>query len=543
MTNSVQELEDAEVIFVIGSNMTEAHPVISYYVKRAAKKGATIIVNDPRKTDLCRWADRYVRIKSGSDIAYINGLMNEIIKNGWHDEEYMRSCTENPDEILEWVKDYPVEKASEICGVPVEEMKEVARILGTAESASVCYTLGITEHICGTDNVKTLANLQMLLGNIGKPSAGLNPLRGQNNVQGACDMGALPNVYHCYQPVDNPAVAEKMEKDWGVTGLSRTAGYKKPTMLTKALEGKTKILYCVGDNLVQSDPHMAHTIKALQALDLFIVCDIFPNMTTEFAHVVLPDYAWSEEEGTFSNTERRVNRVRAALTPPGNARPNWWMLQELGKRFGYDLGFTSAEAVWEDMRRTATSYAGITYERIEGEGLQWPCPTTEHPGTCYLHKDGCFTRGKGLFTKTDWIPPAELPDEDYPLILSTGRRLWHYHTGTQTRNCMGLENIFPEELLEMHPEDAARLGINDGDYVKAKSRRGEITLRAWVTERSAPGLCWTTFHFAEACGNVLTIDAFDPVTETAEYKVCAINVEKIRDGEPFEREVIRQARP
>ena len=543
MTNSVKELEDADLIFVIGSNMTEAHPVISYFVKRAKKKGATLIVNDPRRIDLCHWADRYVRIKSGSDIAYINGLINEIFKNGWADEEFLKEHTENPDEIREWVKDYPVEKASEICGVPVEEMKEVARLLGTAKTTSVCYTLGITEHICGTDNVKTLANLQMVLGNLGKHAAGLNPLRGQNNVQGACDMGALPNVFHCYQPVDDPKVIEKMEKDWGVTGLSNKPGYKMPTMVRKALEGGTKILYCLGDNAVQTEPHMAHTVKGLEALELLIVSDIFPNLTTELAHVVLPDYSWGEEEGTFSNTERRVQRVRGVLDPPGNAKPNWWVLQQLGKRLGYDLGFTSSEAIFEDMRRTATSYAGITYDRIEEIGLQWPCPTIEHPGTRYLHKDGNFTRGKGLFTHTDWIPPAELPDDEYPLILSTVRRLWHYHRSTQTRHTVSHENLIPEELIEIHPDDACRLNINHGDWVKAKSRRGEVTLRAWVTERSAPGLCWMAFHFAEACANVLTIDAFDPVTETAEYKVCAIKVEKVRDGEPLESELVRQARP
>ncbi len=543
MTNSIQELKDAELIFVIGSNMTEGHPVVSYYVKQAVKKGATLIVTDPRKTDLTRWATHHVQIKLGSDIAYINGLMNEIFKNGWADETFIKEHTENPDDIRKWVQAYPVERASEICGVPVDKMKEIARLLGTTKSAAVCYTLGITEHICGTDNVKTLANLQMVLGNLGRPSAGLNPLRGQNNVQGACDMGALPNVFHCYQPVDDPKVIEKMEKAWGVTGLSNKPGYKMPTMLRKALDGGTKILYCIADNTVQTEPHMAHTIKELKALELFIVCDIFPNLTTQYAHVIFPDYAWGEEEGTFSNTERRVQRVRGALKPPAGCRPSWWILQELGNRLGVDLRFTSSRAIYEDMRRTATSYAGITYDRIEEQGLQWPCPTLEHPGTTFLHKDGNFSRGKGLFSKTDWVPPAEVPDAEYPFALSTGRRLWHYHTATQTRNSVGLENLFPEELLEIHPQDAARLGIKSGDMVKAKSRRGEIVLKAWVTERSAPGLCWTSFHFEEACGNVITNDAFDPVTETAEYKACAIKIEKVKSAETPMIDLHRQARP
>ena len=544
MTNSIRELQDAELIFVIGSNTTEAHPIISYYIKRAVKRGAILIVNDPRKIDLTRWATIHVQHRVGTDIAYINGLINEIFKNGWADEEFLKNNTENAEVIRESVAAYPVEKASEICGVPVEQMKEVARILGGDKTASVCYTLGITEHICGTDNVKTLANLQMVLGNLGKYAGGLNPLRGQNNVQGACDVGALPNVYHNYQPVDNPAVKEKIEKAWGVKELPTKAGYKMPTMLRKALDGGTKILYCVGDNTVQTEPNMAHTIKELEALEFFIVCDIFPTMTTLYADVVFPDTAWGEEDGTFSNTERRIQRVRKALTPPGEARSHWWVLQELGKRLGMDLGFTSAEAIWEDMRKTATSYAGVTYARLEDLGIQWPCPTLEHPGTAFLHKDGKFTRGKGLFFKTDYRPQAEPPDKEYPFILSTGRRLWHYHSGTQTRNSVGLNEIFPEELLEISPADAAKLGIKSGDIVKATSRRGKITLKAWVTERSAPGVCWCAFHFYEACANTLTIDAFDSVTETAEYKACAIKVEKVKDGAMSKTAIgWRQARP
>jgi len=543
MTNSIQELKEAGLIFVIGSNMTESHPVISYYVKQAVERGAILIVTDPRKTDLTRWATHHIQIKIGTDIAYINGLINEIFSNGWADETFLREHTENADEIRQWVKSYPVEKASETCGVPVARMKGVARLLGTSGPAAVCYTLGITEHICGTDNVKALANLQMVLGNLGKRSAGLNPLRGQNNVQGACDMGALPNVFHCYQPVDDPKVIEKMEKAWGVSGLSNIPGYRMPTMLRKALDGGTRILYCVGDNTVQSEPNMSHTIEEIKALEFFVVCDIFPNLTTQYAHVIFPDYSWGEEEGTFTNTERRVQRVRRALTPPPGCRPNWWVLQELGKRLGVDLGFTSSHVIFEDMRKTATSYAGISWDRIEERGLQWPCPTLEHPGTGILHQDGHFSRGKGLFSRVDWTPPAEIPDKEYPLVLSTGRRLWHYHTATQTRNSPGLEDMFPEELLEIHPQDASNLGIKSGDIVMAKSRRGQIVLKAWVTGRSAPGLCWTSFHFKEACANMITNDAFDPITETAEYKVCAIRVEKVSEGTSPMIDLNRQARP
>jgi formate dehydrogenase major subunit len=544
MTNSINELQHAKVIFIIGSNTTEAHPIISNCIKRAVKRGAILIVNDPRAIDLTHWATLHVRHKVGTDIAYLNGLMNELFKNGWAREDYLRDHTENPDGIREWVKDYPVETASEICGVPVETMKKVAKILGEAESASVCYTLGITEHICGTDNVKTLANLQMVLGNVGKPAGGVNPLRGQNNVQGACDMGVLPNVFHNYQGVSDKAVSEKIAKAWGLAQLPQKPGYTMPTMLRKALDGGTKILYCVGDNTVQSEPNMAHTVKEIEALELFIVCDIFPNMTTPYAHVLFPDTCWGEEDGTFTNTERRVSRVRQVLIPPGEARSHWWVLQELGKRLGKELGFSSANAVWEDMRKSATSYAGITWERIDKIGLQWPCPTLEHPGTPILHRGGQFTRGKGLFAHTEWTPPAEPPDEEYPFILSTGRRLWHYHTGTQTRNSVGFDKIFGEELLEIHPDDAQKLGIQSGDLVQATSRRGSIILKAWVTERSTPGLAWCAFHFAEACANALTLDRYDPETETPEFKACAIKIKKIaeRTG-PLGTGMRRQARP
>ena len=545
MTNSIQEIQDAAVLFVIGSNTTEAHPVVSYYMKRAVRKGATLIVSDPRRIDLCRWATRYVQIKPGTDVAYLNGLINEILRNGWEDREFLRQHTENPDELRKITDEFPVEKAATICGVPVETMKEVAQILGTRGKVCVCYTLGITEHTCGTDNVKAIAALQMVLGSIGQYATGVNPLRGQNNVQGACDMGALPNVYQTYQPVDNPDITRKFEAAWGVSGLSARVGYKMPTMLRKINNGGTKIIYCIGDNTVQAEPNVNKTIEELKKLEFFVVCDIFPNTTTPYAHVVFPDCCWGEFEGTYTNTERRVSRVRKALEPHPNIRPQWWVLQQLGKRFGVDLGLTSEEAIWKDMQRSSTSYGGITWERCANVGLQWPCPTLEDPGTPYLHKDGRFTRGKGLFQPKQWRQPQEVPDAEYPFWLSTGRRLWHYHTGTQTRNSVGLETLFPEELLEIHPDDAAELAISTGDLVRASSRRGSIELRAWVTERSPRGVTWTTFHFAEACGNVLTNDAYDDVTETPEYKCCAIKVEKLAAGQlrAAPGAAQRQARP
>lgn len=542
-TNSISDILEADVIFVIGSNMTEAHPVVSYYVKRAARKGATLIVVDPRKIDLVRWAHLYAQQDVGTDVAFLNGLIHEIFRNGWQNEEFMRAYTENPDDIRAWVAPYPVEKASELCGVPAETMRTIARLLGTAKNVNIIYCLGITEHTCGTDNVKAIANLQMVLGHLGKRGGGVNPLRGQNNVQGACDMGDLPNVHHNYQPVDDPKVAEKIARDWGVTGLPTKPGYRIPTMLHKATKGETKILLCVGDNTVQTEPNTNRTLEEIKALEFLVVVDIFPNLTTEHAHVVFPDVCFNEDDGTYSNLERRVQRLRKAVNPPGAAKPTWWIMQELAKRMGVDLRFTSAEGVWEDMRRTATSMAGITYDRIDEIGLQWPCPTVDHPGTPILHLKGKFTRGKGLFCRVDHRLPAEVPDSEYPFMLSTGRRLWHYHTGTQTRNAVGLESIFPEELLEISPADAARLGVKTHDWVKATSRRGTITLKAWVTERSPEGVCWCAFHFHEAHANMLTNSAYDNVTETPEYKACAIRIEKTAEGEPYVATVPRQARP
>jgi len=542
-TNSINEILETDVIFVIGSNMTEAHPVVSYYVKQAAKNGSRLIVCDPRRVDISHWADLYIQFNVGTDIPLLNGLINEIFKNGWQDEEFMKNNTENPDDIKSWVKDFTVEKSSEICGVTPDKLREVAKILGTAKKVSILYTLGITEHICGTDNVKTLANLQMVLGHIGKRGCGVNPLRGQNNVQGACDMGVLPNTFHNYQNVEDPAAIEKLEKLWGVKGLSNKQGYKLPTMLHKATTGETKILLCVGDNTVQTEPNMAKTIKEIEALEFLVVVDIFHNMTTKYADVILPDVCFNEDEGTYSNLDRRVQFLRKAVDAPGESKPTWWIMQELAKRLNFDLKFTSTQAVWEDMRTSGTVMGGITYDRIQETGLQWPCPTTDHPGTPILHLDGKFTRGKGLFSQTLHRQQAEMPDTEYPFILSTGRRLWHYHTGTQTRNSKGMENIFPEELLEISPVDAAKMNVKTGDMVKATSRRGEIIVKAWVTERSPQGVTWCAFHFHEAHANVLTIDAYDTTTETPEYKACAIKIEKVSDGAEVVSRGFRQARP
>ena len=526
MTNSISEIERCPVIFVIGSNTTEAHPVISYSMKRAVKRGALLIVADPRRIELTRWAARHFQHNVGSDIALLNAVMREIIKNGHHDTAFIENCTEGFEELKRTVEAYTPEMASEICGLRPDEIRELALMLGTAEKAGLFYTLGITEHITGTDNVKTCANLQMLLGNIGKESAGVNPLRGQNNVQGACDMGVLPDVYTGYQKASDPSVRKKFADAWGTGELPDTTGTKIPAMFDGILHGDVKALYLIGENVVMSEPNQAHTVKALEKLDFLIVQDIFMNETAQYADVVLPATCFAEKDGTFTNTERRVQRVRKAVEPPGEARDDWWIIKELSARMGRPMDYGSPSDIWEEIRGLTPSMQGVTYERIKEDGLQWPCCGDEDLGTAYLYCGGKFPMGRAKFCPAEWKPPAEVPDDEYPFTLTTGRRLWHYHTGTQTRRSAGFDEKFPEELIEINKEDADRLDIKDGDYVMAVSRRGRVRVKAWVTGRVLPRVCFMSFHFHEACGNVLTNDVYDPVAGTAEYKACAIKIEK-----------------
>jgi formate dehydrogenase major subunit len=402
--------------------------------------------------------------------------------------------------------------------------------LVAVKPAMVCYTLGITEHTCGKNNVMTVANLQMLLGNMGMEFGGVNPLRGQNNVQGACDMGALPNVYPGYQKVDDPAACGKFEKAWGVSGMSMKPGLMIPEMMHGLTTGKVRGFYIFGENLANTEPDMNKVAHELSQAE-FIVCqDIFETETTRFAHVVLPAAAWSENNGTFTNSERRVSRVRKVSHPPGVARPNWWIFREIARRMGQTWPSMSGRELWDnEISVLAPNLAGIKYDRIEGNGLQWPCPTLEHPGTPVLHRDGLFTCGRGRFQPAAWTPPAEVPDADYPLVLSTGRRLYHYHTRTQTGRCEGLNDLLGEETADLSVQDAERLGIGQGEVIRVASRRGEVTVRARITPEVPEGMVWMAFHFLEGNANWLTNSALDPSTLTAEYKACAVKVEKLEN--------------
>jgi formate dehydrogenase major subunit len=528
MTNSFGEFPKAKMFMVIGSNMTEAHPVAATFVKNAVQNGARLILVDPRAHGLADFAELHVPIRVGSDIAFLNGLMHVLIKEDLYDKQFIQSCTMDFDALRQCVAAYPPERAAEIAGIPVDMVIDTARRIASVRPMMLCYTLGITEHTCGKNNVMSIANLQMLLGNMGMECGGVNPLRGQNNVQGACDMGALPNVFCGYQSVTIPEIRAKFEKAWGVDKLPDKVGLMIPQMMEGLVSKKIRGFYIFGENLANTEPDIRKVEHELASAEFLVVQDIFQNETTKFAHVILPAAAWSENDGTFTNSERRVNRVRTASPPPGAARPNWWIFRELAIRMGQTWTSASACELWDDeISVLAPNLSGVKYRRIEANGLQWPCPTENHSGTCFLHKDGQFTCGLGKFKSVEWTPPAEEPDEKYPLVLSTGRRLYHYHTRTQTGRCEGLNDLLGEETADISPADAGIMGVAHNEMIRVKSRRGEVTVKARVTGEVPKGMVWMAFHFREGNANWLTNPAYDPETLTAEYKACAVAIEKI----------------
>jgi formate dehydrogenase alpha subunit len=528
MTNSIAELEDTDVILLTGSNPTENHPVISNFMKRGiVQNGTQLIVVDPRGIDMTRFATHWLRQRPGSDVAWINGMMHVILEEGLYDREFVEKRTEGFDALREVLKKYTPAHVEEISGIPADDLVAAARLYGSAERASICYAMGITQHTTGTDNVKSLANLAMLCGNMGIPGGGVNQLRGQNNVQGACDMGALPNVYTGYQMVGDEAAQEKFSKAWGVK-LPDKPGLTLLEILNAAHAGEMKGLFVMGENPMVSDPNTAHVEESLKRLDLLVVQDLFLTETARLAHVVLPAVSFAEKEGTFTNTERRVQRVRKAEKTVGHDWPDWKILTELARKMDHPWPYESAEDIFEEIRSLTPSYAGITYERIEKEGLQWPCPNEEHPGTVFLHRDR-FTRGLGLFHAVEYIPPHELPDDDFPLILTTGRVLYQYHTASMTGRCEGLQYLYPKAYVEVSEQDAEKLGLEDEGTARVSSRRGSIEISVRVTDRSAPGTVFIPFHFYETAANRLThSDKLDPVGKIPEYKVCAVKIEAVK---------------
>lgn len=527
MTNSINELEDSEVIFVIGSNTTEQHPIIGMRIMNAVKKkGAKLIVADPRKIPLAEYATIYTSIKPGTNLAFINGILNVIISENLMNQEFIQSSTEGFEELRASIGKYMPEAVASITGVTEDTIREIARLYAKAKTASIVYAMGITQHVTGTKNVGALANLALLTGQVGREATGVNPLRGQNNVQGACDMGALPDVLPGYQDLDSQAAQEKFAKLWG-EDFAWGEGKSLGEMLEGAYNGEMKSLFIMAENPMLSDPNLEHVKKALENLELLVVQDIFLSETAKLAHVVLPGASFIEKDGTFTNTERRVQRVRKALEPVGDSKADWEILCGLIKTMGYSADYSSPAEIMEEIRALVPSYGGITYQRLEKEGLQWPCPDINHPGTKFLHKGG-FVRGLGRFTVNEYVESKQQPSQEYPFILTTGRIHHHYHTGTMTRRAWALDREHPEGYMEICPQDAKKLGLRQEGLVKVSSEIGDISIKVRITDKITPGVVFIPFHFGEAAVNKLIGQHHDPVVQIPEYKVCAVKLEGMR---------------
>jgi formate dehydrogenase alpha subunit len=533
MSNSIAEMKDLEVLLITGSNTSETHPVIATFLKEAVvKNSAKLIVIDPRRIEMTQFADHYLQLKPGTDVILFQALAHVIVKEGLVNQEFLDSRVEGLKDYLPSLETYTPEYAEEVCGVPADNIREAARLYGGANAATIYWGMGISQSSHGTDNAISLANLALLTGNIGRPGTGLNPLRGQNNVQGCSDSGGLPNVYPGYQPVSDPDIRKKFEKYWGVS-LDPEPGLTTMEMVDAAEAGVIKGYYVMGENPMMSEPDLLHARHVIENLEFVLYQDIFMNETGEYADVILPAVSFAEKDGTFTNSDRRVQLIRPAIPSPGEARADWDIIQDLARRVQKVLGVTTSVGfnfenpaeIWQEMADLTPPFQGITHKRIAREdGVHWPCPTEDHPGTPYLFTDS-FPRGKGMLTPIAYRPSVELPDEDYPLILSTGRVLYHWHGGTMTRRSI-LDDIYPEALVEIHPQDAEELDILSGDWIKVRSRRGEIEAKSLVTERSPIGTVFLPFHFVEAAANILTIDARDPQAKIPDYKVCAVAVEK-----------------
>ncbi len=521
MSNSIADFAKADVLFIIGSNTTECHPIIGRIIRQRVKSGnAKMIVADPRAIQLAKLSTVHLRHKPGTDVALINAMMNVILQEGLHDQKFIEERTEGFEELAETVKQYTPKMVHEITGVSEASIVRAARLFAGAEKAAVLYGMGITQHTTGTDNVKSLANLLMLTGNIGREGTGFSPLRGQNNVQGACDMGALPNVFPGYQQVANPEARQKFETAWDCT-IKDKPGLPVTEMIDAASQGQIKALFVVGENPIMSEPYALHTKRAIQTLEFLVVQDIFPTETAVLADVILPAATFAEKEGTFTSTERRVQRIRKAIDSPGEAKPDWQIISMLADKMGYPFNYQNAEEINEEMTALTPIYGGMHFDRLEDYGLQWPCYDRTHPGTPTLHV-GKFTRGLGKFHAVEYKPPAESVSADYPLILTTGRVLEHWHTGSMSRRTRVLQDLYPNGSVDIHPDDALKLGIVDGDLVSIASERGKIETPARITDETSPGLAFMAFHWRESPANMLTNAALDPVAKIPEFKVSAV---------------------
>ena len=529
MTNPIEDIWQTDLFLVVGSNTTETHPVIAAMIKKRVRQGARMIVVDPRYTGMAEAATLWLRVRPGTDVFLLNAMARLVLEEGLFDRAYVEARTEGFQEWAESLKPYTLEAAQEVTGVPQERIAEAARLYATTPRAGAYWAMGVTQHTKGTATAQALVNLALLTGKVGRAGAGLNPLRGQNNVQGAGDMGALPDVFPGYLKVADEGPRSRYEALWGAP-LPKEPGLR----MTEVYEAipEVEAIYLIGEDPVTSEPYQDHLKAKLEELPFLVVQDILENETTPFAHVVLPAASFLEKDGTFTNTDRRVQRVRKLLDPPGEARPDWWITQELGKRLARALGrpwtlYEGPEAIWEEVRRAIPEMmGGVSYARLEKEGVRWPCPREDHPGEAVLFRERFNTpSGKARFFPAPYTPPAEAPSPDYPFTLSTGRVLFHWHGGTLSRNSE-LERAYPELKVEVNPLDAQRLGLADGEPVYVVSRRGRIRARAWVTERTPEGVVYAPFHFAEAPANRLTLNALDSTSRIPEYKVSAVRLEK-----------------
>ena len=523
MTNSISDLAGAECILAVGSNTAESHPIIMGKIYKAVDQGATLIVVDPRETAVTQNAKIHLRINPGTDIPLLCGMMRHIIDEGLHNEGFIRDRMEGFEDLNKFLQSWSVKRAADECGIDEGLIRSVAKIYAKGKESAIIYCMGITQHACGTANVLAICDLAMLCGHVGTEHSGIYPLRGQNNVQGACDMGALPNVYPGYQSVSDSAIQDKFQKAWGAE-LSDKPGLTVTEII--GLAGKDiRAAYIMAENPALSDPDTSHVLESLKAFDFLIVQDIFLTETAQFAHLVFPSSCFAEKSGTFTSTERRFQLLRKAVDPPGNAKDDFTILCLLGNALGLDFSYRNPDQVMEEIASLAPAYGGIRFDRLEREGLQWPCPDLEHPGTQYLHKDR-FTRGRGLFVIPEYTPPQELPDDTYPYYLSTGRMFAHYHTGTMTRRSSFLNREVEEAYAEINPVDAARMNVKEEEKITLTTRRGSIATTARITKRVAKGCIFAPFHFAEARANMLTNPVLDPHSKIPEFKVCAADVRK-----------------
>ena len=526
MSNPLADMDKPDVFFCIGTNMTECHPVAATRIKQALKRGAKMIVADPRKIPLAGMAHLHLPLRVGSDVALLLGMAHVIARDGLVDNSFIIERTKGADEFLEHLKTFTPEWAAEITELNPADIEQAARWYGGADRGAIYYTLGITEHICGVDNVQSLCNLALMTGNLGREGTGINPMRGQNNIQGAGDSGAVPANYPGFQPVNDPANQKKFSKLYG-REIDPEKGITKVTALNEC--GKSiHAMIINGENTVVSDPDRAHCQHALESLQHLVLIDIFRTETAEFADVVLPATAWGETDGVCVNTERRVQRLRQAVPPQGEARPDWWIVSQIAQRLGIPgFEYESAKDVFNEVCGLSPIYAGLDWDRIENAEYQWPVPDKDHPGTPMLH-EGEFKNGRGLFSIINYRDPAEVIDDDYPVWLTTGRRLQAYHTRTQTGRSAGIDYLLSEESLEVHPDDLADWQLTDGDFVNLTSRRGTVKIRVRATDQSPQGTVFCSFSFNDVPVNILTGSGYDPITETAELKVCAVRVESAK---------------